>query len=65
MRAPRILAAPANYTGDPDPLLFRSITCKVPNETVDRGNAASMEDAMQVFKARWLVVSANGPPKLS
>ena len=52
------------FTADRDQPWFWSITCKVPNEPADRGNAATREKAMAAFKARWLVVSANGRPRL-
>ena len=60
----RIVLTAANYTGGPERPWFWSITCKFPNEPADRGNAASLEDAMRAFKARWLVVRANGRPQL-
>lgn len=60
----RIMFAAANYTGGPDRPWFWSITCKLPNESADRGNAVSREEAMQAFKARWLAVSANRRPRL-
>ena len=60
----RILLAAANYTGGPERPWFWSITCKVPNEPADRGNAATREEAMAALKARWQVVSANGRPRL-
>ena len=60
----RILYAAANYTGGPERPWFWSITCKFPSEPADRGNAATREEAMAAFKARWLLVSANGRPRL-
>jgi hypothetical protein len=60
----RILLAAANYTGGPERPWFWSITCRFPQASADRGNAASLEDAMASFKARWTVVSANGRPRL-
>ncbi len=60
----RIMLTSASFTGGQDQPWFWSITCKLPNEPADRGNAASLEEAKQAFKARWLVVSANGRPRL-
>ena len=60
----RIVLAAAEYTGDRDEPWFWSITCKSPSEAADWGSAASLEEAKQAFKARWLVVSANKRPRL-
>ena len=60
----RIVWTASSFTAGRDKPWFWSITCKVPSEAADRGNAASLEDAMAAFKARWLLVSANGRPKL-
>ena len=60
----RIMWTSTSFTAGRDKPWFWSITCKVPNEPTDRGNAASLEDAMAAFKARWLIVSAKGRPKL-
>ena len=60
----RIVWTASSFTAGRDKPWFWSITCKVPSEVADRGNAASLEDAMAAFKARWLLVSANGRPKL-
>lgn len=60
----RIMWTSASFTAGRDKPWFWWITCKVPSEPVDRGNAASLEEAMRAFKARWMVVSANGRPRL-
>ena len=60
----RIMWTASSYTAGRDRPWFWSIICKVPNEPTDRGNAASLEEAMAAFKARWLVVTANGRPRL-
>ena len=57
----RILFAAANYTGGPELPWFWSITCKFPSEPADRGNAASREEAMRAFKARWVEVARQLP----
>jgi len=60
----RIVLTAALFTAGPNKSWFWSVTSNVPNETADRGNAATREEAMQAFKARWLVVSANERPRL-
>ena len=60
----RIVWTASSFTAGRDKPWFWSITCKVPNELADRGNAATLEDALQAFKARWLVVSAGGRLRL-
>lgn len=61
----RIVLTAASFTAGRDQPWFWSITCKIPNEPTDRGNAASREEVMATFKVRWMVVSANGRPRLS
>lgn len=60
----RIVLTAASFTAGRDKPWFWSITCKVPNEPADRGNAANLEEAKQAFKARWVVVGARGRPRL-
>jgi hypothetical protein len=60
----RIVRTASSYTAGPDKPWFWSITCKVPNEPTDRDNAASLHDAMQAFKARWVAVNPGGRPRL-
>ena len=60
----RILYAAANYTGGSQLPWVWSITCKFPSEPADRGNTATLQEAMAAFKARWLVVIAKGRPRL-
>ena len=60
----RIVWTASSFTAGRDKPWFWSITSKFPSETADRGNAATREEAMRAFKARWLVVSANGRPRL-
>lgn len=60
----RIAPTTASFTAGRDQPWFWSITCKVPDDPADRGNTANLEEAKQAFKARWLVVSANGRPRL-
>ena len=60
----RIMWTASSFTAGRDKPWFWTITCKVPNAAADRGNAASREEAMQPFKSLWLVVSANGRPRL-
>lgn len=60
----QIMWTAASFTAGRERPWFWSITCKVPNEPADRGNAASREEAMAAFKARWTVVSGNGRPRL-
>ena len=60
----RIVLTAASFTAGRDQPWFWSITCRCPQASADRGNAASLEDAMRALKARWLVVSANERPRL-
>lgn len=63
-RVGRIVLTAASFTAARDKPWFWSITRKVPSGPTDRSNAATLEDATQAFKARWLVASASGRSKL-
>jgi len=63
-RVGRIVLTAAGFTAGRELPWFWSITCKFPSEAADRGNTATLEEAMAAFKARWLVVSANARPRL-
>ena len=60
----RIVWPASSYTAGRDKPWFWSITCKAPNVPTDPGNAASLEEVMAAFKARWVVVSAGRRPRL-